>query len=133
MNDAEREFDSLLKGMEKEVLDLKTAHQRPLGVLNFFKQSVSIPVSLIYMYGIYSANILLTVEVEPANKPPIVQCGWDIPNGFNQVFSYGITVSFDYSQWTYDLTIDSINISSTTLNVGVISSQPIKNISWSVS
>lgn len=133
MNSAENEIDRMLKEMEDEVTNLKTAHQRPLGALSFFRESVTIPVNMSYAYGAYYANIKIVVKVAtPTTKPPIVQAGWDVPSGFNTVWFYGVTVDSDYATWTYDITLDSLTISSTSIAVGAISSQPIESLTWSI-
>lgn len=131
---SEREFNNSLKKIKSEILYLKTAHQRPLGALDFFEDSVSFDVTLSEYYGIYSANITVTVTIDiPAVTSPIVQTGWEVPNGFYSVFYYGASVSEDYSTWTYDLTLTSTSATSASMKVGAISSQPIESITWSVS
>lgn len=134
MNNGEAELAKMIKDMEAEILALQTAHQRPLGALNFFKKSVNIPVNLQYYYGIYYADIKITVRVRtPSVKPPIVQTGWDVPAGFNTVWFSEATTNADYSEWTYEMALNSNNITSTTFNVGVVSSQPIESITWEIS
>lgn len=134
MYNGEAELVKMIKDMEAEILALQTAHQRPLGALNFFKKSVNIPVNLQYSYGIYYADIKITVRVRtPSVKPPIVQTGWDVPAGFNTVWFSEATTNADYSEWTYEMALNSNNITSTTFNVGVVSSQPIESITWEIS
>ena len=133
MYNGEVELDKMVKDMEGEILALQTAHQRPLGALNFFRKSVDIPVNLTSAYGIYSADIYITVKVKkPSVKPPIVQLGYDVPAGFYTVWFYGVETDTDYETWTYELSLDSPTISSTTLKVGAVSSQPIESITWSI-
>ncbi len=133
MYNGEKQLDQMIKGIENELLALQTAHQRPLGALNFFKKSETIPVTLTSAYGIYSADIYITVKIKkPSVKPPIMQLGYDVPSGFHTVWFYGVTTDANYENWTYELALDSQTISSTTLKVGAISSQPIESITWSV-
>lgn len=129
MYNGEYEFDALIKGMEREVLDLKTAHQRPLGALNFFSKQENLPITLEYDYGMYYREFDVVVTIaEPTAKPPIVQTGWDTPTHIMLVDLVNYSVSANYTVWTYHLEILTENISSTTLKVGVKSSQPILSI-----
>lgn len=134
MNNAENEFDKQFRQAEQELTALKTAHQRPLGALNFFEKSAEFNVELTEAYGIYSANITVTVAIKtPSVVPPIVQTGWDVPEGFITVLFYGVETSADYATWTYNLTLTSTTKDVATMNVGTVSSQPIESITWSVS
>ena len=131
MGDAEVEFNKMLSKIEDEILALKTAHQRPLGALNFFKKSESFGVTLTPSLGIYAAEIYIHVKIaEPATKPPIVQTGWDTPPHFYSVSFQNLVVSADYSEWTYELQFISSTVSSLMLNVSTLSSQPIESITW---
>lgn len=133
MHNGEAEIAKMIKNMENEILALQTAHQRPLGALNFFKKSVNIPVNLQYSYGIYYADITIIVKVKtPSVKPPIVQTGWDVPAGFNTVWFTEASTNDDYSEWNYQMALNSNNITSTTFKVGAISSQPIESITWEI-
>ena len=133
MNNAEREYNQLLSSMESEVLALKTAHERPLGALNFFTKRENFNVNLTEQYGVYVATILITVSIAtPAVKPPIVQTGWDTPAGFLNVDFIEFNVSSDYSTWSYKLRLLTTNaLASATMKVSTLSSQPINSITWS--
>ena len=130
MNDAEYEYAKMLTSMEKEVLDLKTAHLRPLGALNFFYKQETLTIPLTYSYGMYEAEVYIRTSVEPAGAgAPIVQIGWDrIDHVMSELFDF--TISGDYSSWTYRVWIYSNSANSVNLPVSVISSQPINSISW---
>ncbi len=131
MYNGEAEFDKMIKDMEGEILALQTAHQRPLGALNFFSKQTSFTVNLDYSYGTYAKDFEVTVVVaQPTAKPPIVQTGWDTPAGFYIVDILDFSVSSDYTTWTYKLSLTSMNTSSATMKIGVKSSQPIESISW---
>ena len=132
MGDNEVEYARMLKKMENEILALKTAHQRPLGALNFFKDTLNFNINLSYSFGIYVANINVVVTIaEPSVVPPIVQTGWDIPPGFYSVNFQDLNISGDYSTWTYQLQFISSTTSSATVKIGTLSSQPIESITWS--
>ena len=131
MKDGEYEYAQILKEMENEILALKTAHQRPLGTLNFFQKSETFSLNIeAGSYGIY-----FTIEVEvakPTAKPPITQVGWEIPSGFYDVTIVDMSVSGDYDIWTYELFLNSDEYAhNVDFKVGVISSQPINSITRS--
>lgn len=131
MNDNEREFDKMLLDMEAEVLALKTAHQRPLGALNFFRDSLDFTV--VIAAGDYGKAILITVNIEtPTAKPPIVQAGWEIPNTFYDITILDMNVNANYDTWTYKLYLDNDgSAQNVPFNFAAISSQPILSIDWS--
>ena len=131
MNDAEREYAQMLVSMEKEVLALKTAHQRPLGALNFFKQALNFNLNI--AAGSYGVAFLVTVNIAtPTAKPPIVQASYNVPNGFYDVSIEQITTGGDYSSWTYDLALNNDgSAQSVAFNFEALSSQPIVDIIWS--
>lgn len=132
MNDAVREYASLIKGIEQELTDLKTAHQRPLGALNFFTRSISFAVQLESSYGVYTREFQVAVTIElPTVIPPIVQAGWDTPAGFYRVDFLNLTISGDYTTWVYRLSLLSDSTSAATMKFSALSSQPISNITWS--
>lgn len=134
MNNGEKEIARLIKDAENELRNLKTAHQRPLGALSFFRGYTNIPVNLTLSYGTYVARISVTVRIsKPDATPPIVQTGWDVPSGFITVWYDGMTINADYDEWTYDLMLYSNTIGSTTLRVGVISSEPVISVTGRVS
>jgi len=130
MNDQERQFDNLIKKMEREVRDLKTAHQRPLGALDFYLDTLSFDVNI--QSGAYGVSFYVDVQLkEPTAKPPIAQIGYNIPNGFYDVSVMSRSVDAKYTTWTYRLMLSN-NGSAQTVNirVGAISAQPILGISW---
>lgn len=128
MKDGEYEYAKMLKEMENEVLALKTAHQRPLGTLNFFQKSQNFTLNI--GAGDYGIFFYITVKIaEPSVKPPITQVGWEIPNGFYDVSIIDMTVNANYDTWTYRLFLNSDEYAKTVnFKVGVISSQPITSI-----
>lgn len=131
MYNAEFEYDRYLKDMEREVLDLKTAHQRPLGALNFFSKQTSFTVNLQYSYGSYYREFYVVVKItKPTAKPPIVQTGWNTPANFFMVDFIDFSVSGDYETWTYKFDLLSNTYSSALMKIGVKSSQPIESITW---
>ena len=86
MNNGEIEFDSLINDIDKELRDLKTAHRRPLGSLDFFTLKQSVTVNLTYEYGYYYRDFWIDVTIEtPEVTPPIVQTGWDVPSNFSRI------------------------------------------------
>lgn len=132
MNDGEREYVQMLTSMEQEVLNLKTAHQRPLGTLNFFKSSSTFTIPLVDYGGSYSADIAVVVIIAtPSITPPIVQTGWSVPASFYTVDLINFSVSGDYTTWTYTLFLQSTSVSSPQLTISALSSQPVEAISWS--
>ena len=119
-----------LKEIDRELTALKTAHQRPLGTLDFLQKSLSFNVS-IGQYGAVSIDVTATIET-PTGGPPIVQTGWSIPNNCFSVDLTSYSVSADYSQWTYRLFINTYPpLSSVNMSVTAVSSQTIKTITWS--
>ena len=131
MNDGEYEFDRMLKSMENEVLALKTAHQRPLGTLNFFRKDLSFNVEI--AAGDYSVGFYIDITIAtPSVIPPIVQAGWNVPSGFFETTFEGMNTSGDYSVWTYALSLSNDNSAAQTINIKTmaLSSQPIIGISW---
>lgn len=133
MNSAEKEFDSLLTDMEREITALKTAHQRPLGVLNFFRKTEIFTINLAHDYSsFYSATIKLVIRVEPSDKPPIFQIGYNIPRGVRQIYTNEAKTNSDYSVWEFELYILAQNTTSTQFTAGAVCSQPIHSIEWSV-
>lgn len=131
MNDGEYEYATMLKEMENEVLALKTAHQRPLGTLNFFQKSQTFTLNI--SAGDYGIDFTITVKIaEPTAKPPITQVGWEIPSGFYDVTIVNMSVNGDYDTWTYELFLNSDEYAHTvSFKVGVVSSQPIISITRS--
>lgn len=134
MNNGEREIDDLLTEMEKEVTNLKTAHQRPLGALNFFKKSEQFTIPLQSLAGTYIANFNLIVKIAtPTTTPPIVQAGWDTPANFFRVERTEMAISADYSTYTYKLRLQTqTSLVSAIFKAQAISSQPIQSITVEV-
>lgn len=132
MNDAVREYTSLITDIKQELTDLKTAHLRPLGALNFFSDSTSFTVQLQESYGTYYRDFEVVVTIEtPTTAPPIVQSGWDTPPNFYTVQFLNFAVSSDYTTWTYRLSLlSATGITSATMNFHTLSSQPINSITW---
>lgn len=132
MNNGEYEFDKYLKAMEDEVLNLKTAHQRPLGTLNFFIKTIQFTISLNYEYGSYYRQFKIVIKNDsPIAKPPIIQPMIDTPSGFYFTSIDDSSVDANYTTWTYTLSLTSMSISSAIIKFGIISSQPIDSITWS--
>lgn len=132
MNDGEYEYAKLLKSMENEVANLKTAHQRPLGALNFFTNKIQFTINLNYEYGSYYRAFRVIVKIaKPATTPPILQPAWDTPAGFYVVWLSANTISNDYTTYTYDMYLTSMTTASGLVKFGAISSQPIESITWS--
>ncbi|WP_407457172.1 hypothetical protein [Fibrobacter sp.] len=135
MHNGEYQIDRYIKEMEDEVLALKTAHQRPLGTLDFFKKSLSFTVNLSESYGVYAVDFIVVVKIAtPTTKPPIVQCGWSTPTGFLKVDFLDFSVSSDYETYSYKLELlTSQTIDSANMNFTALSSQPIISVNWSYS
>lgn len=132
MNDGEYEYAKLLKSMENEVANLKTAHQRPLGALNFFTNKIQFTINLNYEYGSYYRAFRVVVKIaKPTTTPPILQPAWDTPPGFYVVWLSANTISNDYTTYTYDMYLNSMTTASGLVKFGAISSQPIESITWS--
>ena len=131
MNDAERELAQMFNNMEKEILALKTAHKRPLGALNFFRDSLDF--TIVIGAGDYGKGITIVVQVEtPTAKPPIVQAGWNIPSGFYDTSILDMNANANYDIWTYKIYINNDgSAQNVPFNFTAISSQPILSITWS--
>lgn len=118
-----------LKEIDRELTALKTAHQRPLGTLDFLQKSLGFTVNL-GSFGATSIEVTVTIET-PAVTPPIVQTGWSIPGNCYSVDLTSYTTSADYSQWTYTLFISTYPVlSSVNMTVTALSSQTIQSITW---
>lgn len=119
-----------LKEVDRELTALKTAHQRPLGTLDFLQKSIDFTVSL-GSYGNASINVTVTIDT-PTAVPPIVQTGWSIPQNCYRVDLLAFNTSADYSQWTYKLNINTYPaLASASMKITALSSQPIQSITWS--
>lgn len=130
MNNGEREFDSLIKSMEAEVLDLKTAHERPLGALDFFSLTETINVELEYSLGSYWKDFWIDVTIQASDiKPPICQVGWDNPPNFIPMDLLEYNINADYSVFSYKLTVGSPTETSASFKVTAVSSMPVYSIS----
>lgn len=131
MSQNNNKFDEMMKFIENELTNLKTAHLRPLGALDFFHLSRTLTVSLSdpYNIGYYYTDFWLDVKIkQPDTVPPIVQAGWNIPNGFGRMDLYEYAVSSDYSTWSYRLTLDSSSLNSASFLASAVSSVPILSI-----
>ncbi len=131
MYDGERQYAETLNEIESEILALKTAHQRPLGTLNFFQKSATLSISI--PANSYGRDFYVVVKIEtPTTKPPITQIGWEIPSGFYDVSIINMTVNGNYDTWTYELFLNNDGSAQTvSFRVGAISSQPITSITRS--
>lgn len=122
-------FDELIKFVDRELTNLKTAHTRPLGALDFFRLSKTIDVNLSNQYGYYYTDFWLDVTIkQPDVVPPIVQTGWDIPAGFSRMDLYQYSVSNNYSVWSYRLSLQSSSLSTASFLVSAVASVPIVSI-----
>lgn len=129
MNDGESESARLIKDIEREILALKTAHQRPLGALDFITKKETLTVPLDLVSGFYYKEFWLDVKIQtPDVTPPIVQTGWDVPENFYYMELLEYSVSLDYSTWSYKLFLGSETYSTATFDVSALSSQPINSI-----
>lgn len=119
-----------LKEVDRELTALKTAHQRPLGTLDFLQKSSEFTVNL-DSYGAASINVTVTIET-PTVTPPIVQTGWSVPQNCYSVDLTAFNTSANYSQWTYKLSINTYPaVASANMKITALSSQPIQSITWS--
>lgn len=134
MNNGEREINELITEMENEVTNLKTAHQRPLGALNFFKKTDSFTIPLQSLAGVYLANFKLIIQIAtPSVTPPIVQAGWDTPANFYRVERTEMAISADYTTYTYKLRLQTQTaLASAILKAEALSSQPIESMTVEV-
>lgn len=133
MFNGETDLAKFIKGVEGELLALQTAYQRPLGALDFYKESASIPLTLEESYGVYYVEVTIEVKVEASSiPPPIVQLGYDVPAGFITVIFDGVSTDEGFTTWTYKLALMSLTTSTATLKIGVTSSQTITSLTWSV-
>lgn len=125
----EYEFDKLILETEREITNLKTAHKRPLGSLDFFSQTKSFNLTLPEQYGFHFLTFWFEVTVAtPDVAPPIVQVGWDTPPGFLYIDLYESKVNSSYTVWSYKLNLASETISSTTFKATATSSLPIQSM-----
>ena len=131
MNNGEHEYAQTIADIETEILALKTAHQRPLGTLNFFQKSATLTISI--PAGSYGREFIVTVKIEaPSAKPPITQVGWEIPSGFYDVSIINMSVNGSYDTWSYRLFLNAdASAQTVSFRVGAISSQPINSITRS--
>ena len=125
----DQEYDKLIKFIDNEITNLKTAHERPLGALDFFHYSKTVTVNLQNTYGYYYLDFWLDVTIKtPDATPPIVQTGWNVPSGFVRMDLYEYAINADYTKWSYRLVLDSSSQSTATFKVSVVSSLPIVSI-----
>ena len=131
MNSGERQIDSMITSMERELVALKTAHKHPLGSLDFFTKTEQLQLTLPEQYGTHYLLFWVDVTIQtPEITPPIVQIGWDIPQGFNYVDLFDYNMNATYSTWSYKMSLASPTISSATFNVTATSSLPVQSITW---
>ena len=131
MDNGERELNELITSCEKELTALKTAHRHPLGALNFYNRQETLNITLTEEYGAYDALFWVDVTIDtPDVTPPIVQIGWDVPDGFNYVDLFEYSINNSYSVWSYKLFLQSPTITSANLKVSALSSLPIQSISY---
>ena len=133
MNDAEYEINALINNIDHELTNLKTAHIRPLGALNFFKDRLFCSLELKDSGGSYYVDFkVIVVIAKPTTVPPIVQLGWSVPAGFYKVDFMSFENTPDYSTWTYNLSLQSPGtaITSAVVELCATSSQPIESMIW---
>ena len=131
MNNGEREFNQLLTSVEKELTALKTAHQHPLGSINFYTLTQNISVTLSENYGVYDKMFWVDITVASSSvAPPIVQVGWDVPSGFNYIDLYEYSINASYTTWSYKLYLQSPTKTSASFNVTATSSMQIQSITY---
>jgi len=131
MNNGEREFNSLLVSVEKELTALKQSHRHPLGAIDFYTSTQTINVSLSLNYGVYDKMFWVDVKVKtPEVKPPIVQVGWNVPSGFNYIDLFEYNISADYATWSYKMYLQSATENTASFNVTATSSLPIESITY---
>lgn len=131
MSSGNSQFDEMVKFVDNELTNLKTAHLRPLGALDFFHLAKTVTVQLVDQYniGYYYKDFWIDVTIrQPDTIPPIVQTGWNIPNGFNRMDLYEYAVSGSYNVWSYRLSLSSSSISSASFLVSAVASVPILDI-----
>lgn len=131
MNNGEREFNELITSCERELTNLKTSHQHPLGSLNFYQTTQVLNITLTDSYGVYDALFWVDITINtPDVTPPIVQIGWDTPQGFKYIDLFEYKINNSYSVWSYKLYLQSPSLTSAQLSVTAISSLPIISISY---
>ena len=127
---AEQEYAGLINDIDRELTNLKTAHLRPLGTLNFYTDRLIFPVDL-DQYGVATFNVIVKITT-PTVTPPIVQVGWNVPEDFYTVTFLSSTTNGNYDTWTYNLELQAPTtpITSAVMDFSAISSQPIESITW---
>lgn len=131
MNNGEREINELITNCEKELTNLKTSHQHPLGSLNFYTKTETLNIPLSSSYGVYDALFWLDIKIAtPDVTPPIVQIGWDTPPGFKYIDLFEYNINASYTEWAYKLFLQSPTQTSAQLTVTAVSSLPINSISY---
>lgn len=130
MSSLNNQFDDMIKFVDRELTDLKTAHLRPLGALDFFHLAQTVSVSLQQIGGVsYYKDFWVDVTIkQPDALPPIVQIGWNIPDGFGWMDLYDFSVSSDYTRWSYQMALTSPDRDSARFLVSAVSSVPIVSI-----
>lgn len=130
MSSLNSQFDEMIKFVDRELTDLKTAHIRPLGALDFFHLDSTVNVTLQQIGGIsYYKEFWVDITIrQPDALPPIVQIGWNIPDGFAWMDLYDFQVTADYTRWSYQMALTSPDKESASFLVSVVSSVPIVSI-----
>lgn len=130
MYDSELLFDKYISDMQDELLALKTFHPRPLGAFDFYTDTLDFEANF-DEFDFVDINITVTVEAD--GKMPVVQIGIDTPAKCWRPEIDGITISDDFTTWTYHIIWNLIygySAQKTDVNFGVISSVPIDSITW---
>lgn len=117
------EFASKIAWMRAELRDLKTAHERGLGLIDFFKASTTLtasssPVAL-YKLTVTIADSYVDVF------PPLLQIAFD------PLSEYGLTYiseAFDQDTLTFTMVFGGMWNPGDSVNVSVISSAKIATV-----
>lgn len=103
------DFVETLTRLEHEVRDLKTAHRRPLGTVEFNRTSIQVPLSQFKnSFGAYSGKVIMTsLDGAPIPTFHIVAHRILGLNGMQNLID-DISHNSDYSQFVYDLYITDV-------------------------
>ena len=132
MNNGEKQIDDELRFIEKELTNLKTAHQRPLGTLDFFHKTERLSVKLDNPGGSpdYFGYFWVDIELEEsAIKPPICQLAYDVPIGSGEASLWDTVISSDYKTFSYRFFFVDSPTQYGPFDVQTVSSIPVKNVS----
>lgn len=119
------EFASKIAWMRAELRDLKTAHTRGLGLIDFFSDSVEISAELLKIYK-------LTVKIADSYAdvfPPLVQVAVEpwAQGGVSYLFP-----TFDQSTLTFTVVLGSNWNNGDQIKVSVVSSAKIQSLNLEV-